>query len=223
MKYIYLILLVTTSLVASTPQPKYVPNVVPKKMSVQTKKSRFYYLVVPAVEKVHADLMKEYQSVAKDIKDKKNIQNIMQLKAKYNVITNDQLLACLKPHPQSIVLAQAALESSWATSRFFVEGNNIFGMHSINPNEPRIAASKKRGGTRTVWLRKFDSVEDSIRAYYRLMARGKAFREFRVLRLKTNDPHQLVKKLDNYSEIGDDYGKQLSQVIRHNKLRRFDK
>jgi Bax protein len=192
-------------------------------MSVQTKKSRFFYLVAPAVEKVHAELMKEYLSVTKDIKEKKNTNKIMQLKAKYNVVTNDQLLASLKPHPQSIVLAQAALESSWATSRFFVQANNIFGMHSINPKEPRIAASKKRGGTRTVWLRKFDSIEDSVKAYYKLMARGKAFREFRVLRLKTNDPHQLVKKLDNYSEIGDDYAKELSQVIRHNKLRRFDK
>lgn len=222
MKKIYFILLIASTLFATTQQAKYTPSIVPKKMSVQTKKERFYYLLVPAVEKVHVELMNEYNSVAKDIKEKKNTKKIADLKAKYSVKTDEELLAYLKPHPKSIVLAQAAMESAWATSRFFVQANNIFGMWSLNPKEARIAARGKRGGKRTIWLRKFDTLEASIRAYYRLMARGKAFQEFRMLRLQTNDPYKLVKKLDKYSEIGAAYGKELSQVIKFNKLQRYD-
>ena len=223
MKYVYLATLLASSLLASTLDQKYEPNVVPKSMSVQTKKERFYYLLVPAVEKVHADLMKEYESVAQDIKNSKNADKISKLKVTCKAQTQSDLLACLKPHPQSITLAQAAMESSWGTSRFFVKANNVFGMWSTNPNEPRIAAKEKRGGTRTMWLRKFQTLEESVKAYYSLISTGKAFKEFRALRLQTNDPHQLVKKLDKYSEIGDLYGQELSQVIRHNKLAMYDK
>lgn len=222
MKLTYITLLLASSLLASTAIPKYVANIVPKNMTVQVKKERFYALLVPAVNKVHADLMKEYKSVEKDMKNGKNAAKIAELKTTYNVKTDKELLACLKPHPQSVALAQAAMESSWATSRFFVKANNIFGMWSSDPKEPRIAAGEKRGGTRTIWLRKFDSVEASVKAYYRLMARGKAFKEFRTVRLQTNDPHKIVKKLDKYSEIGAEYGKELSQVIRYNKLVKYD-
>ena len=96
-------------------------------------------------------------------------------------------------------------------------------MWSSNKNEPRIAAAEKRGGKKTIWLRKFDSIEDSVRAYYKLMARGKAFKEFRELRYKSEDVHKIVKKLDKYSEIGELYGKELSQVIKYNRLTKYDK
>ena len=217
---ILLLLLVSLTLVAG----KYEANIVPKKMSVKIKKERFFYLLAPAVDKVYKELHLEYESVLKDIKESKNIDRITKLKEDYKVKTDEELLQKLKPHPQSIVLAQAAMESGWATSRFFVQANNVFGMWSSNKNEPRIAAGVKRGGTRTIWLRKFDSIDDSIRAYYRLMAMGRAFGEFRALRVKTDNPHELVKKLDKYSEIGAKYGEELSAVIRYNKLvMRYDK
>lgn len=166
--------------------------------------------------------MLQYKNIEKDIKAEKNTKKIEKLKVEYQVASNDDLLKALKPHPQSIALAQAAMESSWATSRFFVKANNIFGMWSVNKNEPRIAANEKRDGTKTIWLRKFASVEDSVRSYYKLMARGKAYKEFRSLKMQTNNPHELVKKLDKYSEIGAAYGKELSQVIRFNKLIQYD-
>lgn len=224
MKYIYLILLLSATLFATTYKAtqKYVPHIVPKNMNVKEKKARFYALVVPAVAKVHKELMTQYKKIANDIRRGTNKQQIKALKITYKAQTNEKLLAALKPHPPSIVLAQAALESSWATSRFFVKANNIFGIRSINKNEPRIAAAIKKNGTKTIWLTKFSSVEDSIRAYYKLMGTGPAFKEFRELRVKTNDPHKLVKKLNKYSEIGHAYGKTLSQVIRHNKLTKYD-
>ena len=219
MKMIFLLILIINLNAAVL----YEASVVPKKMSVKVKKERFYYLLVPAVQKVHKELLLEYESVIDDIKHSRNLLKIESLKKKYHAKSDTDLLERMKPHPQSIVLAQAAMESAWATSRFFTQANNIFGMWSSNKNEPRIAAGEKRGGTKTIWLRKFDSIEDSVRAYYKLMSSGRAYKEFRALRLKTDDPHMLVKKLDNYSEIGELYGKELSQVIRYNKLTKYDK
>lgn len=222
MKLIFVAIMLSVALFATTASSKYVANIVPKNMSVHTKKERFYALVVPAVQKINEELQRKYEKAVEDIQNGTNSANIASLKKSYNVKTDAELLGALKPHPQSIVLAQAAMESAWATSRFFVQANNVFGMWSKNPNEPRIAAGVKRAGKYTIWLRKFDSVEASIRAYYRLMSRGKAFKEFRALRLQTNDPYELVKKLDKYSEIGAAYGEELSQVIRYNKLVQYD-
>lgn len=200
----------------------YEASVVPKKMSVKVKKERFYYLLVPSVQKVHKELLLEYESVKDDMKNSRNLSQIESLKKKYHAKSDADLLERMKPHPQSIVLAQAAMESAWATSRFFTQANNIFGMWSSNKNEPRIAASEKRGGTKTIWLRKFSTIDESVRAYYKLMSTGRAYKEFRALRVQTDDPYMLVKKLDKYSEIGELYGKELAQVIRYNKLTKYD-
>lgn len=233
MKYIYAALLLSAALVIYLTQtkeaqvkkvsePKAIESTAPQKISVEEKKERFFALIVPPIEKVHKELMTQYKNVAQDIKNGTNRDKIKELKAIYRVKSNEKLLAALKPHPPSIVLAQAAMESSWATSRFFVEANNIFGMWSVKKNEPRIAALEKRDGTRTIWLKKFASIEDSVRAYYKLMGRGRAYKEFRALRVTTDDPYILVEKLDNYSEIGAAYGEELSQVIKYNNLTKYD-
>jgi Bax protein len=222
MRYIITILAIALSLMASEPK-KYTAEIVPKKMSVQEKKARFYALINPAVQKVHSDLMRQYEKIKEDMKTGKNKKEIERLKESYNATTNQELLLALKPHPQSIALAQAAMESAWATSRFFVKAKNIFGMWSVNPNEPRIAAGEKRGGTRTIWLRKFETIEDSVKAYYKLMGRAKTYKAFREVRYVTNDPFKIILKLDKYSEIGKEYPKELGSMIRYNKLTKYDK
>ena len=226
MKQVYLLLfivisLLTTNSLAST--PKYTAINVPKKMTVAVKKERFYYLLAPAIDKVYNELLAQFNEVKKDLKSGSNAAKIEKLKTTYKVKSDKALLLALKPHPQSIALAQAAMESAWATSRFFVKANNVFGMWSVNKNEPRIAAGEKRGGTKTIWLKKFDSIEDSVREYYKMMGRGRAYKDFRDVRYATNDVNKIVKELDNYSEIGEKYTKELSSMIRYNKLTKYDK
>ncbi len=82
MKYLCLALLLTANLLAAsqTVSPKYLPNIIPKSMSVKEKKARFYALVVPAVQKVHKELLTEYKQIAKDIKNGTNAQKIKALK-----------------------------------------------------------------------------------------------------------------------------------------------
>ena len=78
-------------------------------------------------------------------------------------------------HPISIALAQAAMESAWGTSRFFKEANNIFGVWAYYKNTPRIAALQKRNG-KTIWLRKYASLEDSVSDYYRNISKSSAYK-----------------------------------------------
>ena len=194
-----------------------------KQPSVSEKKKKFFALVVPAIEHIHEEQEEQYERVKKSIDEGIATDEILTLKQRYRVSSNKSLLLALKPHPQSIVIAQAAIESAWGTSRFFREANNIFGMWSKNPNEPRIAAGVKRNGKKTIWLRKFATLDESIEQYYQTIGRVKHYKEFRKLRYETNDPFLLVKKLDKYSELGDEYTRIIASVIRHNDLTKYDK
>ena len=194
-----------------------------KKKHISKKKQKFFALVVPAIQKVHQEQEAQFQKITKELEAGMQSAEITHLKKLYRVKTDTQLLLALKPHPQSIVIAQAAIESAWGTSRFFREANNIFGMWSKDPNEPRIAAGVKREGKRTIWLKKFATLDESIRQYYQTIGRVKDYQAFRELRFKTDNVNQLVKKLDKYSELGEKYTQILSSVIRHNNLTQYDK
>jgi len=191
-------------------------------MTVQEKKARFKKLIVPAVNSVYADLMKQYHEISDAIQLGNNPDKIAELKLEYKATSDNELLMALKPHPRSIAIAQAAMESSWATSRFFREAYNIFGVWSFDENEPRIAALQKRGD-KTIWVKKYSSIEDAVYDYYRTLGRSAAFSEFRQTRMETNDPFLLVTKLDRYSEKGSLYGEELTSIIKFNKFNQYDK
>jgi Bax protein len=195
-------------------------NVLPK-MTVQEKKTRFKKLIIPAIDTVYAKLMTRYQQISESIKSGNITDEIKKLKVEYKATSNEELLMALKPHPKCIAIAQAAMESSWATSRFFNEAYNIFGVWSFDKDEPRIAALQKRGD-KTIWVKKYSSVEASVSDYYRTLARGRAFKEFRQLKLQTDNPFELVKKLDRYSEKGAKYGHELTTIIKFNKFNAYD-
>ena len=218
-----LVLLINTSLLhAIENEPKYTPEIIPKKMSVQTKKSRFYYLLLPPIKKVYAELEQQYLDTREDLNSSQHSEKIAKLKKSYAVKTDEDLLKALKPHPISIAIAQAAMESAWGTSRFFREAYNTFGMWNIDKNAYRIAAGEQREGSRTVWLSKYKTLEDSVRAYYKTLAKGKTYKEFRDVKMSTNDVYEMVKKLDKYSERGEDYTNEIASMIRYNKFTKYD-
>jgi Bax protein len=190
-------------------------------MTVQEKKSRFKSLIVPAVDTVYAKLMTQYNGIKATLDAGKSNAKIEALKIEYKTATDAELLMALKPHPKSIAIAQAAMESSWATSRFFSVAYNIFGVWSFDENEPRVAALKKRGD-KTIWVKKYASIEASVEDYYRTLGRSSAFAEFRQTRMETDDPFILVTKLDRYSEKGSLYGEELTSIIKFNKFDQYD-
>ncbi|MEJ1238525.1 glucosaminidase domain-containing protein [Chryseolinea sp. T2] len=132
-----------------------------------------------------------------------------------------ELLQKVGTLPTSVVLAQAAVESGWGQSRFFLEGNNLFGIWSFNPAEPRIAAGEMRG-KRTIWLRSYNNMSESIISYFEMLSTSGAFKGLRAARHHTSDPFALVPYLRNFSERRGGYTRQLKMMIQQNDLTRYD-
>lgn len=192
-----------------------------KPLSVSEKKQRFIDILVPISTLVFRQLEAQYNSVKSDIENDINREYIELLKIKYKAKTDMTLLHALKPHPISILLAQAATESAWLTSRFTKDAYNIFGVWSFNKNEPRIAASGSRG-TKTIYLKKYKTLKASIEDYYKNIGRSWAYSEFRKQRTLTNDPYVLSNYLKSYSEKKEVYTELLKSMIKYNKFYIYD-
>ncbi len=126
--------------------------------------------------------------------------------------------------PPSLVLAQAANESAWGTSRFAQLGNNLFGEWTYSPGTGIVPAGRPPGETYEV--RKFSSLYESIRSYMNNLNRNGAYHKLREVRAelrKTGQPVTgiaLAKGLLKYSQRGEEYIKEIQAMIRHNKLSR---
>ena len=199
-----------------------------KKTNGATPESKRLFLknTIAAIKKVKARLDAEYQAVYElSLKEKltsKEKAKIERLKKRYKVTGFPCLLKRMHTHPISIVIAQAALESGWGSSRFYREANNIFGVWSFNPKEPRIAAGIPREGQKTIYVKKYKDLEASIESYYRMMAKGRAFEQFRTARLHTDNPFEIIAYLDHYSELRHEYVKRLYYVIKSNRFYELD-
>ncbi len=129
----------------------------------------------------------------------------------------ESVLLKVNPVPPSIALAQAAVESGWGTSRFFVEGNNLFGMWTFRGDDGAMLA-----GNGKVFLRRFSSLLDSVRNYLYTVNVGWAYRDFRKARHRERDPLKLSRFLNLYSVERDRYVRKIRRIIRENNLVRFD-
>ena len=76
----------------------------------------------------------------------------------------DELLFRVDVVPTSLVLAQAANESAWGTSRFAREGNNVFGQWCFDPGCGIVPARRRSGATHEV--RSFATLRDAMAAYF---------------------------------------------------------
>lgn len=192
-------------------------------MSSSEKKTNFLKMIVPPLDEVYEEELNYFNDIKVLVKENPDNAILEGLRQEYNAKDNLELLMALKPHPKSITIAQAAMESAWGESRFFKEANNLFGVWSYNKNEPRIAASSLRG-EKTIWLKKYSTVKDAIKDYYKMLSRSWAFKEFRELNFekKNQNPYLLVKKLQKYSEKREVYTKELSSMINYNKFTKFD-
>ena len=96
-----------------------------------------------------------------------------------------------------LLLAQAALESGWGTSRFAKEGNNLFGIRTYDLKEPHMLPSNnpKKWGVK-VYMHECDSVLN----YINVLNNGSAFKEYRKMREEgITDPFLLTETLDAYA------------------------
>ncbi len=196
-----------------------------KVQSVAEKKKEFIETLLPVVRKVKAELDAQYEkalrlSRAGHLTPEQRQWLDDKMKA-YNVKGIPCLLKRMHTHPVSLVIAQAALETGWGKSRFYKEAKNVFGIWSYHTDEPRMAASKMRG-EKTIYVKKFDSLEAAIRGYFKMIADGYAYAGFRDARARTDNPFELLGHLRNYSELRDEYVARLYYVIKANRLYRYD-
>jgi Bax protein len=204
-------------------QTKYTLSILPENMSVQEKKQRFNELIIPAVNNVYTNLQKQYDEVKLLVENKKDNKKIQSLIKDYNALNAQDLLTRLKPHPQSIAIAQAAIQSGWATSRFTLTANNLFGVWSFDENEPRVQANEVRDNNdEAIYVKRYTSLNESVQDYYKLLATSPLFEEFREAKMKTNDPYTLIHSLDKYYKEGDDYATGLNELIKYNELKKYD-
>ncbi len=193
-----------------------------------TPKSKRLFLnkTVAAIKKVKARLDAEYRMVyelsLKESLTPEEEAKIQLLKRRYKVKGYPCLLKRLHTHPVSVVIAQPALETGWGISRFYLEANNIFGVWSYNQNEPRMPAGIPREGEKTVYVKVYPNLEASIESYFRMMAKGHAYKKFRTARLHTDNPFELISYLNHYSELRHEYVRRLYHVIRSNKFYELD-
>ncbi|MCM2263626.1 MAG: glucosaminidase domain-containing protein [Desulfuromonadales bacterium] len=126
--------------------------------------------------------------------------------------------------PPSLVLAQAAAESGWGTSRFAREGNNLFGQRTYRTGNGIVPANRPTGETHEV--KRFGNLFDSVRSYMRNLNTHNAYREFRELRAKLRRSDRplngviLASGLDAYSTRNGDYIDDVRVIIRTNDLSR---
>ncbi|NOZ90915.1 MAG: hypothetical protein GXO60_06495 [Epsilonproteobacteria bacterium] len=194
------------------------------KLQVSEKKKRFFHMLLPAIL-ISKQKFKVLRTRAKNIINNpnpstKDLLFLDKMYKKFRTKDNKELLSRMKTHPVSIVLAQAAIESAWGESRFFKEGNNIFGMWSFNKNEPRMRAKGTRNG-KSIYVKKYKNLSDAVDDYFVTIGRG-AYKSFRKQRNITDNPLQLVQYLVNYCELRGKYTRRLKKFIIKNKLTKFD-
>jgi Bax protein len=147
----------------------------------------------------------------------------------YGLATPDltELVRRIDIIPPSLVLAQAAEESGWGTSRFAHEGNAIFGQRTWRGNNGMKPARREEG--KTFKVRAFNRLIDGIMSYTRNLNGHTAYDAFRRAREAQRrrggvlDGYALATTLERYSERGSAYINTIQMLIRVNRMQAFDR
>lgn len=200
-----------------------------KKMPVPLKKQVFFRLMAPLVLMSNENILLERQLVISSNLDAPELKT---LALKYKIISDadasldekqrKELLARVDILPPSLVLAQAAEESGWGSSRFTIEGNSFFGQWDFSGNG--MTPSKQRKELGNYGLARFDTPLDSVKGYMLNINTHNAYKKLRDLRsqIRADDKlitgNELAGTLDKYSERGQAYIDGLREMIRYNGL-----
>jgi len=138
----------------------------------------------------------------------------------------DKLLRRIDIVPPSLVLAQAAEESGWGTSRFAVEGNALFGMWTWGGDG--ITPLKQRSVLGNYKIATYETPLQSVIAYMHNLNTHQAYKELRARRAELRKAGSkvtgwdLAKTLTKYSERGQAYVDSLRSLIEVNRLQPAD-
>lgn len=202
------------------------------------KKATFFEFLEPVVARANDDVERDKARLGR-IADKLAVgepltwydrRTLERLAAEYEVeiegaSLSDDVLPTLARRidtvPASLALVQAAKESGWGTSRFAVEGNNLYGQRCYSPDcgiAPRASPDARFAVTR------FESVTESVTSYIRNLNTHPQYRAFRELRRRLRESGRglsgmrLADGLGEYSERGEVYVAEIKSLIRQNDL-----
>jgi Bax protein len=128
--------------------------------------------------------------------------------------------------PESMALAQAALESGWGTSRFAQQGNNLFGIWCYEPGCGIVPKHRPAGADYEV--RRFRSPRDAFRAYSLNLNSNPAYESLWLMRRDLREQGQVISGLVladglyRYSQEQWAYVEKVKSVIRSNGLQQLD-
>lgn len=245
-KFLFVIVIFVTAC-NKTPLPEYNWSLPPLEVSAQSlpdfsaitdvkqKKQAFTDFLLPMVNRINHHIEAERnliivaQSMLKDEEPlgEAALNFLSRIAQRYQVSIEQQptvkqldaLLRRVDVLPPGLVLAQAANESAWGTSRFATKANNLFGQWCFVQGCGLVPLARSNGLTHEV--RKFKSPEASLQSYMLNINTHRAYQELRALRTqgrKENriDALTLAEGLTHYSERGQLYVKELQQMIRGN-------
>ena len=193
---------------------------------VKARKKAFFGYLLPEVQRQNSEIIE----LRNRIKDERMSDNKMTALKKYYKFKDDasieDLLSSIDIVPTSLVLAQAAYESSWGRSRFAKYYHNYFGLWCFKKGCGVVPLRRDKKATHEV--ARFASLSKGIAYYIRSINRNSAYETLRKIRKHKRDTQQpitgmgLAEGLENYAEIGYDYVETVQSIIKYNKLEQYD-
>jgi Bax protein len=204
---------------------------------VRQKKTAFFDYMLPMVAESNRQTLKQRAEIerfaAKPELSAAERKKLSQFARQYGLEPEQenadllrQLLLRVDKVPASLALSQAAIESAWGTSRFAVQGNNLFGQWCYKKGCGLVPLRRNAGSSHEV--AKFASVANSVNAYMRNINTHRAYTDLRANRAQLRQSkqdvtgHLLAENLLFYSELREVYVHEVQAVIRINKLAQYD-
>lgn len=197
---------------------------------IKKKKSIFIRLMIPLIIAEQKNIRQKRIIAQLILNNTKQLVNpdaiawFNRAKKEYNVNSNQpfsqqkfELIKRLDELPLTLILAQAAIESAWGTSRFAIEGNSLFGQWTFSGVDG--LTPKDRDTDKSHQVKAFPTLQESIRSYLKNINRNNAYKELRDLRenMRRNkeklDAHKLAAGLHRYSQKGTEYVKIIRRLL----------
>jgi len=188
--------------------------------------------LLPLVLKANEDILAQRRELkrmekvpsltAHDRKLIEDLASVYRVKHEDHRAMLEELLVKVDVLPASLVLAQAAIESGWGTSRFATEGNNVFGLRG--PKGSGMTPGALAAGC-SFSLSTFSDLQECINFYLWNINTRSEYESLRKIRTQAHvnyDPVELARGLESYSEIGNAYVDKVVGLIRDNNLTEYD-
>jgi Bax protein len=138
----------------------------------------------------------------------------------------EELLTKINKIPISMILAQSIIESGWGGSRFAQEGNALFGEWTWKTN---VGIKPKGNMDANFAVKNFKNLLESLNSYILNLNSHPAYsemRKFRALKYKMGKKitgYETANFLNKYAEIGFEYVIKIEDMIKSNRLYKFQK